>query len=52
MLQELIFQIPTLTSFINGAQSLPFAEKRVYLDVIGHLEPALQIGKGMDTNYL
>lgn len=43
MLQELINQIPALISFIHSKNDLPEAEKKSYLQVIGHFEPVLQM---------
>lgn len=43
MLQELINQIPTLVSFIESAPSLPETERKLYLSVIGHFKPSLQM---------
>jgi hypothetical protein len=43
LLRELIHQIPTLISFIHSKSDLPSSEKNVYLQVIGHFEPALKM---------
>jgi hypothetical protein len=43
MLQELIHQIPPLIKFLETNPELPETERRVYLEVIGSLEPVLQM---------
>jgi len=43
MLQELIHQIPTLISFIESEPGLPDQERKLYLSVIAHFEPVLQM---------
>lgn len=42
MLHELIYQLPLLTSFVDGSQ-LPYVEKKTYLEAIGHIKSALEI---------
>ena len=43
MLQELADHIPTLTTFIEGKRDLPEPERKLYLGVIAHFEPVLQV---------
>ncbi|KAF2031119.1 hypothetical protein EK21DRAFT_99881 [Setomelanomma holmii] len=43
ILHELINHIPSLASFVQSKPDLPSVERNVYLQVIGHLEPALQL---------
>jgi hypothetical protein len=43
MLQELIQQLPNLSSFIDNRSELPVAEREEYRSVIGHFEPVLRM---------
>ncbi|RMZ71123.1 fungal zn binuclear cluster domain-containing [Pyrenophora seminiperda CCB06] len=43
MLQELVNQLPTLVTFINEKSDLPEGERKLLLEVIGHMEPVLQL---------